>query len=177
MENTVEVADMSTLLAALQASRDDLQAISYQEMLDLLADSGVVVTVPETPRSGPPGARKVLVPGTRVYVKLAEVRALRMDLVTFLATYLLTTSLPTAGLITIVSKATKAFQLLDEDEAEFLRVIAALTNGHPYESWVDEAAITRVYAEATVDYNALADSVQRRRMLERDHLGRMRLVA
>ena len=90
-----------------------------------------------------------------------------------LAVYSMTLSTPAAFFAATARKLYDNFNLLSEDEAEVVHVMIALAGGRPYTTPVPEAKLHAAYVDATVSLDALLDSLELKKVIQKRRGGRL----
>jgi len=113
---------------------------------------------------------------TRIFFNLTEARKLWGDAAVAATVYLLTTNLPVAGAVALVKKLIETLKVLEDDEAEAVRVIMGLAGRRPYDTSVAEASVKAAYQDAAVDIDKVLDSLEAKKLLRSERGDTVRLV-
>ncbi len=113
---------------------------------------------------------------TRVFFNVTEARKVWGDVAVAATVFLLTTNLPVAGAVALVKKLIDNLKLLDEEEAEAVKVIMGLAGRQPYDKSVAEASIRAAYQDATVDIDKVLDRLEGKKLLRSERGDTVRLV-
>jgi hypothetical protein len=169
---------------------DELSELDERLQLDSQAHANATLEVlAATPGSGDwffvrseypeaiPGITAFLIPRTRIYFNATEAKKVWGDLGVLAAAYAATGSTSTASAIALVKKLIAHLHVLSDEEGELVRVIAGIARPHnPYSIAVPEVRIHGAYEDADVDINGLLDALERKSVIRKERVGRVRLV-
>ena len=114
---------------------------------------------------------------TRFFFNVTEAKRVSGDLVLVAAAYLQTQNLPLSGALGVLRNLKNNLKMLTEDELEVVRVIIGKAgNVNPYSVGVPEARVRDAYVDASVDIDRLLDSLERKKVVEKVRVGKIRLV-
>jgi hypothetical protein len=131
----------------------------------------------DIPRSSSRGSLGLQIMKTKYFFNLAEAKKVRRDLFIMAVAYAQTSSLPAAGAAGVLTSLATNLKVLADDEAELVGVImGSAGSADPFTVGVLEATVKRAYAGATVNIDPLLDSLERKKIIEKIRVGKIRLL-
>lgn len=114
---------------------------------------------------------------TRVFFNWSEARNMGDDIVILGAVFLATQNLPLATVLGAAKKLRETVRVLSPEETELVRVIMGIAApASAYAVGVAESRVRAAYKDATVDIDKLLDSLQTKKILQTERVGRVRLI-
>lgn len=158
--NWREVSSVQELLSFGGLDYDEIpEGVNSLRILSIVDDFEpyfrVKVEFP-TPR---PGVLELMVARTRFWVDVNGLKEVKSDILWAFFVYAIVQNMSAAAAVSLVRKVTVTTTRLSEDEAELVAVIIGKAGGDPYKKPVNEQAVRKAYANATVSVTELLDSL------------------
>lgn len=173
----IEVTEAPDFAEVLGVDGASISSELYSVLTALVGHDSYWMTRHERPEPRPGELMHAEIFRTRVFLNWAEAKKIRDDIVIFGAVYLTTQSLPLSALLGAARKLKETVSVLTEDETEVVRVIMGIAApASAYAVGVPEGRVRAAYAGATVDIDKLLDSLQAKKILRAERVGKLRLI-
>ena len=173
----VDVTDPRSLAEALMLDASSVDRDVYAVMTALAGRDTYWRIGYERASFRPDELMHYQVPNTRIFFNWSEAKKVADDIVIFGVVYMSTQNLPLATMLGAAKKLKETIRVLSPEETEVVRVIMGIAApASAYAVGVPEIEVKAAYKDATVNIDQLLDSLQAKKILRSERVGRLRLV-
>lgn len=173
----IEVTEAAQLAEILGVDSSSINSNVYSVLTALASRDEYWKTRHERPALRPDELMHSQILKTRIFLNWTEAKRIRDDIVIVGVVFAATQNAPLSALLGAARKLKDTVSLLTEDETELVRVIMGIAApSSAYAVGVPEVQVRDAYVEATVDIDKLLDSLQAKKILRPERVGKLRLI-
>jgi len=173
----IDVTDPADLGGALGIDTSSLDRDVYSVITALAGRDTYWQTRYERPALRPDELMHYEILKTRVFFNWSEARKVADDIVIFGIVFMATQNLPLTTMLGAAKKLKETVRVLSPEETEVVRVIMGIAApASAYAVGVPESQVRAAYKDATGDIDHVLDSLQAKKILRTERVGKLRLL-
>jgi len=173
----IDVTDPADLGKALGLDASSVDRDVYSVITALAGRDSYWKTRYERPRRRPDELMHFEILKTRVFFNWSEAKKVADDIVILGVVFMATQNLPLTTMLGAAKKLKDTVRVLGPEETEVVRVIMGIAApSSAYAVGVSESQVKAAYRGAAVDIDQLLDSLQAKKILRTERVGKVRLL-
>lgn len=173
----VDVTEPYRLAETLGVDASSVDRNALSAIRTLTGPNTYLKTALERPRLSSDELMHFEVLKSRLFINWTEAKKVRDDIVIFGILYGVSQNLPLTTLVGAARKLKETVRILNADETEVVRVIIGIAApASAYAVGVPEDQVKSAYRDAAVDIDQLLDSLEIKKILRKERVGKLRLV-